>query len=476
MSEMQPNKVKYAIRPRKGALIICALLLFLPRLNIIDFFPDALAYLILLFVIAPYAVIDSHIAEAQKYLEQLLLIGAAEIVSVPFVYVFLSKSPQEQPMMVLLCCFVFAFFRIKIVLSLTRALGDGLSYLDMRNDGTMFCQSFMRRLISLRRGKKRVRKYSYSVTDRMMRAIRTFVIATSVLNTLPELSALSYLPGDDTVFQLYDYIALLRGFSMMVSLIFGVVFVCRVLRFTRDIGTDLAYYARLQALYVQDEAMHPERQTQKYLRRTFALITLFSVFTMDFTVDRVNVLPDFMAALFLVAAFWMLRSYASHITRYLLIAAGYAAASVAHFALNTAFWSRYNPESIARSERVRAAYIPVQVLSVIEGIMLLLVLLCLMRVLYEIIERYTGYEIEGTVNYSREEKLREEHMALQRALIPVEALGVMSACCGPMYTFLRPTVEFAWIFSVLIPAIFAITLSGRLLRIRDGVDSRFMLK
>lgn len=153
-------------------------------------------------------------------------------------------------MMVLLCCFVFAFFRIKIVLSLTRALGDGLSYLDMRNDGTMFCQSFMRRLISLRRGKKRVRKYSYSVTDRMMRAIRTFVIATSVLNTLPELSALSYLPGDDTVFQLYDYIALLRGFSMMVSLIFGVVFVCRVLRFTRDIGTDLAYYARLQACVI----------------------------------------------------------------------------------------------------------------------------------------------------------------------------------------------------------------------------------
>ena len=476
MDHSQSTKIKHAIRPRRGLLIICALLLFLPRLNIIDVLPDAVAYLLLLCVIAPYAIIDSHLFEAQRYMEKMLLISAAECVSVPFVYLYLAKSPQEQPMFVLLCCFVFAFFRIKTILPLTRSLGDGLMYLDTRNDGTMFCQAYTRRLLSFRRGKKRVRKYSYSVTDRMMRAIRTFIIATSILNTLPELSALSYVPGDDTVFQMYDYIALFRGFCMMISLIFGIVFVCRVVRYTRDIGVDLGYYARLHALYEQDVLLHPERQTQKYLRRTFVLITLFAVFTMDFSVDRINVLPDFVAALLLLAAFWLLRRYVSCVARYMAVAAGYAVASVAHFIVNTSFWSRYNPESIARSERIRVAYIPVQVLAALEGVLLLLSVICLFRMLYEVIDRYTGYEIEGTANYSREEKLREEHRELQRALLPAQVLGVMTACSGPLYALIRPTVEFAWFFSALIPCVFAIVLTTRLLRIRDGIDSRFMLK
>ena len=477
MDQPQVTKLKYSIRPHGALLILCAVVLFFPKLNVIDVLPDAIAYLILLYVIAPYAVIDSHIAEAQKYMEQMLMISAAECVSVPFIYLYLSKSPQEQPMLVLLCCFVFAFFRIKTIIPLTRALGDGLMYLDTRNDGTMFCQAHTRRYLrKTKDGKVRVRKYSYSVTDRMMRAIRTFIVASSILNTLPELAALSYVPGDDTVFPMYDYIALFRGFSMIIALPFGVVFLCRVIRYTRDITGDRSYYTRLHVLYEQEVKMHPERQTQKYLRRTFVLITLFAVFTMDFSVDRINVLPDFVAAIFLVAAFWMLRRYISRVSRYIAVAAGYAVASIAHFIASTSFWSRYNPESISRSERIRAAYIPVQVLSVLEAILLLGAMLVLMRALYEVIERYTGYEIEGTANYSREEKLREEHAALQRALIPVAALGVMTVCCGPLYTFLRPSLEFAWFFSVLIPAVFAIVLTTRLIRIRDGVDSRFLLK
>ncbi|MBQ8718943.1 MAG: hypothetical protein IJY66_06730, partial [Clostridia bacterium] len=68
MNGSQTTKIKYRIRPHGFLLIACAVILFFPKLNIIDFLPDALAYLLLLYVIAPYAVIDSHIAEAQKYM------------------------------------------------------------------------------------------------------------------------------------------------------------------------------------------------------------------------------------------------------------------------------------------------------------------------------------------------------------------------------------------------------------------------
>ncbi len=468
---------KPRIRPHSALLIVSAVLLAFPDLHVIDLLPDAVAYLMLLYVIAPYAMVDSHIFEAQKHMEHMLLISAAQMVSVPFILVFLSRSPQEQPMTILLCCFVFAFFRIKTVIPLVRELGDGLMYLDTRNDGTMFCASHTKRLLGRsKEGKRRIRRYAFSVTDRMMRAARTFIIASSVLNSIPELAALSYVPDDDTVFNMYDYISLLRGFFMIISLFFGVVFICRVIRFAKDTRTDLSYYARLNALYQQDKEQHPERETQKYLRRTFVLITLFAVFTMDFSLDRVNVLPDFFAALLLLAAFLMLRRHISHVRRNVALTLGYAVASAVHFVVETRFWERHQPESIYRSERIRALYVPVQVLSLAEMAALLGVMIVLYFALCEIIERYTGYEIEGSVNYSREEKLQEEHRALRRSLLPAAVLGLMTVLSGPMYTFLRPSLQFAWMFNSVIPAVFAVVLTTRLMRIRDGIDSRYLLK
>lgn len=471
------NRAKDRIRPRTAVLIVSALILMLPNLNVIDILPDAIACLLLLWVIAPYAVIDAHMLEAQRYLEHMLLISVAELVSVAFVYVFLAAAPQEQPMTLLLCCFVFAFFRIKTIFPLTRELAEGLTYLDTRNDGTLFCRHHTK--VCLRRapnGARRIKQYPYSVTDRMMRATRTFVVATSILNALPEFAALSYVPGDDTVRNMYEFISLLRGFCMLISFVFGVVFLCRTISFAKAIAKDRAYYTRLNALYVQDELAHPERKIQSYLRRTFLLITAFAVFTMDFIMDRINVLPDFIGALLLIAAFLLLRRYISKCMPAILSAIGYGVASVAHFTVNTAFWQRHVPESINRSERVRALYVPVEILSCVEALMLLMCMFFLFRALFEIIDRYTGYEIEGSANYSREEKLQQEHTATKRGMIGAMVLSFMTVLSGPMFAFLRPTVEFAWIFSVIIPAVFTILLTLAMMRIRDGVDSRFLLK
>ncbi len=476
IGQSQAIKPKRTIRPHTAALIFAALILFAPKLHVIDLVPDVIAYFLLLYIIAPYAVIDHHLAEAQRYLEHMLLIGAAEVVSVLFIYGFLSVSPQEQPMSILLCCFVFAFFRIKTVFPLTRELCDGLTYLDTRNDGTVFCSHRTRRRLFTGRGKPRMKEYPYSRTEWLMNCTRVFVVASSVLNVLPELVALSYVPDDDTIINMYRYVPLFRGFAIIVALPFCIVWLVRMISFARYVRRDQEYYCRLDTFYARDELLHPERQTQKHLRRTCMLMILFAVFTMDFSVDKINVFPDFIGAFLLIAAFLMLRRYVHAAKKYVLMTVGYALASGVHYVISTIFFSRYNPESILRSERIRQAYIPVQVLAILEGIMLALVMVALFKALNVIIENYTGYQIEGTANYSKEEKLKEEHDALKRGMIPTFVAAVFTVISGPMYVFARPTVEFAWGFTVLIPGIFALLLSSRLRAIRDGIDSRYMLK
>lgn len=466
--------IKDVIRPRGVLLILAGAILMLPHLHVIDIIPDALAYLILLYVIAPYAMLDDHMREAQRYLEHMLLISVAELASVFLIYMVLSSSPQEQPMTILLCCFVFAFFRIKTVFPLTTELTSGLEYLDVRSG----CSVFSRDDTVSRKTARRNSRKNASVSDRMMRAVRIFIVATSVLNTLPEFAALSYIPGDDTVRNTYEYISLLRGFCFLISLIFGIVFFCRLIRFTRRVTADhtRTCYTQLNLCYCRENDAHPERETQRRLRKTFWLMTAFSIFTIDFMVDRVNVLPGFVAAILLLFVFLVLRQELSHFRASVWVTIGYALVSGAHFVVSTIFWQRYVPESITRSERIRAKYIPVQVLSVCEAIMLLLCMLALFRALFELIDRHTGYEIEGTVNYSREEKLHQEHAAYKKDLIPAMILGFMTVLSGPLFTFLRPTVEFAWLFSALIPAAFSVVLTMKLAHIRDGVDDRFLLK
>ena len=52
---------KGKIRPRSTLLILAAVLFAIPDLHVIDILPDALGYLLLLHMIAPYAIIDAHI-------------------------------------------------------------------------------------------------------------------------------------------------------------------------------------------------------------------------------------------------------------------------------------------------------------------------------------------------------------------------------------------------------------------------------
>ena len=145
------------------------------------------------------------------------------------------------------------------------------------------------------------------------------------------------------------------------------------------------------------------------------------------------------------------------------------------YVFSTIFFTKYNPESILRSERIRQEYIPVQVLAVLEGAMLAFVMFALFKALFSLIDDYTGYQIEQTANYSREQKLKEEHDTLKQGMIPTMVAAVFTVISGPLYVFIRPTVEFAWGFTVLIPGVFAMLLNSRLRAIRDGIDDRFLL-
>ena len=471
------KKTKAPIRVRQGALVLAVLLLFLPDLHVIDFTPDLIAYLLLLLVFSPYTVLNEHMAQAVRLLERMALISGAQILSVFWIFGFLSINPAEQPVATLLCCFVFAFFKIMTGISLCRELCDGLIHLDTCYDGTMFCTypTPRRRVIFGRKGRAARRVGRYNITEKASRACQIFLICKVALNTLPEFASLSDGAYDDMVFNWYQYVSLFRAAAMLLATVLGIVWMIRMLRYVHAISGDHEYYARLCASYMEEDRLHPERRTQRTLRVAFLMITLFAVFTIDFSLDNINVFPDFLGAIFLLIMMKMLRPYLSSVKLPSIATVVYIVLSLGNYWITTAFFTEYRPESILRSEKIRIAYIPVQIATVLESIALLAVLVCLLRLLFEVIDRYTGYEIESTVNYSREEKLAQEHRELKRHYVAAGVFGALTVLSNIMYVFLRPTMDFMWLFGTVIPAVFAVLVWLRLNELREHVDSKFML-
>ena len=471
------KQAKSPIRVRRGALILAVLLLCLPGIHVLDLTPDFIAYLLLISVFAPYAVLNEHMAEAVRMLEKMALISGAQLLSVFWIFGFLSVNPLEQPMATLLCCFVFAFFKIMIGFPLCQQLCDGLIHLDTCYDGTMYCVHKTYRQTTIFGRKRRFPRppSRYNITERMCHACQIFLICRVALNTLPEFAALSSNAYDDQVFNWYEYVSLFRGATFFVSLIFGVWWLIHMLRYIHAISKDKAYYERLSAAYAEEDRLHPERRTRRMLRVAFLMITLYAVFTIDFSLDNFNILPDFLGAIALLIMLHLLRPYLSSVRMPRILISVYALISLGNYILTTLFFTKYRPESILRSERIRVAYIPVQVATVIESIALTAVMVCLLKILFEIIDRYTGYEIESTANYSREEKLAQEHRELKRRYVGACVFGALTVLCNIAYVFLRPTLNFMWLFGCIVPAVFAVLVWVRLSELQDHVDSKFML-
>jgi hypothetical protein len=309
----------------------------------------------------------------------------------------------------------------------------------------------------------------------MSRVCQIFLFCKVSLNTLPEFAALSSNPYDDFMFDWYDYVLLFRGAAILVSAILSLWWLIRMLRYIHAIGKDREYYARLSEAYAEEDRLHPERRTQRILRLACLMITLFAVFTVDFTVDNINVFPDAIGAVMLLIMMRMLQPYVSSMKQSKILVSAYAVVSLGNYVLTTLFFMKYRPESILRSERIRMAYIPVKIVTVIESLLLLLVMMCVLKLLFEMIDQYTGYEIESTANYSKEEKLKEEHSYLKSRYRATGVFGCLTVICNIAYVFLRPTFNFMWLFGCIVPAVFAVLLYLRLCELKDRVDSKFML-
>ena len=392
-----------------------AVCLFDPFISVLDILPDALGYFLMLLGLSRLADLDDRLAEAAKGLRYLALIGVVR--SLSLFLAFGLVSPTEQPVFVLLILFTLGVLDCLVFIPMWKNFCSGILYLGSRNNGTAMFD---------RRGSGG-RTRSYNTVERYTAVTTVFFVLRELLAILPEVTVLSHEKGGVEVGEanrLYDYVGLYRMIGVAASLLLGILWLILTVRFIRKLKRDTPFFEALTAKYRTEVLTRKDLFARRSVKRALFCLLAAAVFTVDFYLDGVNLLPDTLAALFLFLSVMLLRPYTGKNLPALTASAAYGVISAACWWIQL---DRANAEDMARpfSDPLHNA------LQTVSALLLAVTVVLILRVLFGMVKRYTGVRVfRGDIaadNSYATERTEAIHGLIRRKLTVVAALGVLTA-------------------------------------------------
>ncbi len=479
---------------RKTVLWMTALIFLCnPNMHGLDILPDAVGYLLLLSAWRRLSLLDESFGEASRLFRRMAWLSVARLVGL--VWIMAVPSPDEQPTLLLTLCFAVGVLELMTVLPACHQLFRGLSYLATRINGTVvfetaYAQRVQRikqklerlpeddpkcsaRRVVLERKWRRLRQ-TRDITDRACFACQAFAVTKTVLCILPEIAALSdatYRAGV-TSFHWYAFVGGFRIMAIVIGGVIGIWWLIHMIRYCRKIETDEPFWCALARRCDEDERAHPERIPARHLKRARGYMVLACVFCLNFFVEGIDIFPNMLTPMLLLAAMIQLRSYISKFwgrvgTIYLTF---HVLVSTLAYGFTTYFFLHYDLSAIHRSIQVQTMYGNVCIFAVVEAISMVLVLTMMSGTIVSMIRRFTGGHGAATFCYTKEQVIRVRQSQLRRHLFPILFFGVISAAAHVVYYYLLPEYDFVWMIDVFVTLLFVLFAWLRLRDLCDELD------
>ncbi|MDD6799188.1 MAG: hypothetical protein PUE85_02010 [Firmicutes bacterium] len=286
-------------------LIIAGLLFFVnPNINIIDVFPDFIGCLLIYAGIYRLEPVSPSFGAALEPLRRLALVNAVKTASIPVIFIIGSDEKT------FLLVFTLGFMLLETIyfISSFRYIADGLSYLGTR--------------------------LGFSIPKPSGLAVSTLVFAVvrAFLNIMPELVYLTQVYDDAYVesYSLVYYKPVLILVGVFFSLVSGAVWLCLSVSFFRRIGKNTAFMESLQSEVAAIVIPEGEKVRKRFSYARF-LIGAGAVFMIDFFTMGTNIMPDFVGAIFLTTAAFVLIPVCGMAKKSVFASSAYIAVSAAAF-------------------------------------------------------------------------------------------------------------------------------------------------
>lgn len=434
--------------------------LFNPNFNIVDILPDFIGYAFIAVALSRLSYMNEDIAIAHKGFSRAIILDLVKIGAL--LLVFGTGNPEEQNTMLLLVSFVFAVAELIVLIPAYKSLFGGLMGLGYRFENTSV-------LGSRHKGKKNRTEVARLFTY-------LFLTVKTAAYVLPEFAVLSTQSYDEfsSTLYIYDYIGLLRSFSIIVSLVSGIVWLCLIESYFARIRRDEPFMRGVVGEY--NEKILPK--TSLFVRRAVKIMSLWlfaaAVLCLDFRLESFNVLIDTFAALALIICCLSLKKHVAVKRRVLVSFVCYAAVSLAAAATEISFFANHYYSKIYRDDVAFSSYKTMLLFAAFDALAFLLAAWGIGKMLRGVIKDHTGFFVPtSAINVAA--KVETVHKELDAKVYLLYGAALVAAATDVFYDFFASTLRFAGLVNIIGSLVFVCAVFNVCYAICDEVEAKYML-
>ncbi len=456
-----------------GAILAGLFLFFNPYFAVFDVLPDWIGSLILFLALAKFAHIDRRMAQARDAFLKLLVFYLCRDAGVLIVFGMCTEA--ERPTALLALGFVGAALGLYFAFSAFSELFEGFYSLAVKYEAS----SLYGTCKTGNSGKEFCR------TELALRATRIFLVIREVFGVLPEFSSLTLSDYTDSgLIRIYDHIGVMRAMAFIVVLFAGVIWYISICRFFANAKEQQDFLTELGRAEERYRQTHPGNAITRRYTKVFILLSIGAFLLADFYLDFQNILPDPLAAVFLLAG--VLITDLSHREKLACTAACalYGVVSVFSARYTLAFVQNYIGAQISKNAEAADAYFTMWIWSLVEMLVFLLLLAALLLALRKIISKWAGYVAEYADTAFEQRRRRAFLADFDAKLIRTFGIGFLSALASFLYDYVKEipnkgifhVMEFFWAVDLLLAVFFAVSFAALLGSIRSQIKNRFALE
>jgi hypothetical protein len=282
---------------------------------------------------------------------------------------------------------------------------------------------------------------------------------------------------------MYEYIGIMRVFAALAVLVLGVIYLVRILKYFRFLQKQEDFRAQLAAKEREVAARFPGNAVTRRYRLSFILMSIGAFLLTDFYIDFGNIVPDALAAVFLLSGA-LLADVLSRKQKLLALAAavayGVLATLSAYFA--ESFYADFANAQIGHNALADRAYALMWGSALAEMLVFLGALVLLLLFIRRAVDKWGGYlaaEADSDFESRRREAFLEE---FDGELIRTFIFGLVAALFSFVYDYMKvlPAIkwlrflEFFWAFDFCASLLFGVLFTTLLANILGAIKQRFM--
>lgn len=399
-------------------IVFAFFFLFEPTYSLVDILPDFIGHTILCLALINLADINDKIAAAFKAFRNAIALSILRYLSIIVLNNVFSEG--EQSVGRLLFVFVFAILELVILVPAYRALFEGLLTLGLFEGGEAVYY--------------KKRENGRNATEKMFSLTVFFLTAKNIVCALPEFTSLQSNSG-------YEFVEVIRILAILLVAPISVVWLINILLYFRRIKRDTPFIAALSAKYTAKAENTPDYFTCRTLTLTLYAILVAFIFTFDFYVENVNILPDliFYCMVILLAVF--LRKHVVRRVRIVILAALGAITSASIAILEKDFFSKFAIEAVIKNFEAYNKYNLLVAAYILKAVIFALLTYLALKEIYAIFESYIVIKQEGNQSY-----IAERGKSLRTRLILCLVLGIISSASTIYRVLALPRHSVSWIY------------------------------